>query len=185
MPDTTAKIRQYSHADRVPILIDNEIKVWESMSIMEYANEKFPEKKMWPVDSKKRAHARSIANEMHSGFQTLREVMPHHLKRSYTKFDWSKAKKDIGRVKEIWTECLEKNGGPFLFGDFSIADAMYAPVVNRFVTYGIPLEPTIEKYVKTMRSLPAHQKWISGAMKENFEAKLHEDKLGEFTVVTT
>lgn len=175
LPDTNKQIKKYSPSGFVPVLLDEGLAVWDTMAIMEYLNEKFPEKQMWPKDSHTRAKARSVSNEMHSGFQTMREVMSHHMKKKYENYNWSKAKKDVDRIQQIWTECLLEHGGPFLFGKFSIADAMFAPVVNRFITYGIPMEPVIQKYVDTIRNLPAHQKWINSALDENFTGKSHED----------
>lgn len=172
--DTADQIEKFSPSGWVPVLVDDDLAIWDSLAIMEYLNEKYPDKKMWPKDARVRARARAISNEMHSGFQAMRSLMSHHLKKTYSNFDWSGARADVERVKEIWINALRESGGPFLFGDFSIADAMYAPVVNRFITYGIPVESNIKNYVETMRNLPAHQKWIEGAMKEDFVVKRYE-----------
>lgn len=166
-PQTTSEILKYSPSAKVPALIDGDINIWESLAIAEYLNDKYPEKNMWPADIKQRATARTISNEMHAGFQTMRNHMPHDLKKQLTNFDYGPAKADIERIKKIWGDCLTKSGGPFLFGNFSIADAMYAPVVNRFVTYGVLLEPDIAQYVETLRALPAHQEWIQQGLAEN------------------
>ncbi|MGE3387481.1 MAG: glutathione S-transferase family protein, partial [Bdellovibrionales bacterium] len=144
---TREQILKYSPSGKVPALVDKGVTIWESMAIAEYLNEKYPEKKMWPARPQDRAWARSISNEMHAGFQTMRNHMQHDIKKRLTNFDWSVAKEDVERVKEIWMQCLHEFKGPYLFGNFSIADAMYAPVVNRFVTYDIPLEPEIRAYV--------------------------------------
>lgn len=174
MPDTRANILAYSPSGRVPVLIDGGLVIWESLAIMEYLAEKFPDKRMWPVNQRQRAIARSVANEMHAGFANLRKTMPHHLKKRLPGFDSSKVSDDIKRIKEIWTSCLEQSGGPFLFGDFTIADAMYAPVVNRFITYDVSLVGAAREYAARVRELPAHQEWIDGAMKEDFIAPMHD-----------
>ncbi len=174
LPTTREEIRQFSPSGKVPALIDGEITVWESLAIAEYLNEKFPEKQMWPKDHRARAMARSIANEMHGGFQNMRNHMPHDLKKKLAVFDLGPAKEDVHRVKEIWKKCLNEFQGPFLFGDFSIADALYAPVVNRFVSYAVPVEGVVEKYVKTIRQLPAHALWIDQGEKETLRMMRYE-----------
>lgn len=173
LPETTAEIKKYSPSGRVPALVDDELVVWESSAIMEYLNDKYPEKKMYPLDMKERARARSMAMEMHAGFSKMRERLSFNIKKSYQDFDFGNAISDIERIKSIWTEQLERSKGPFLFGDFSIVDAMYAPVVGRFVTYGVPVEGAIKKYCETMMNLPALTEWYAGAMKEDFEAVNH------------
>jgi glutathione S-transferase len=172
-PTTSAEILKYSPTAKVPALNDGPITVWDSLAICEYVNEKFPNMQMWPKDPAARAWARSISAEMHSGFGVMRQVMSHDLQKQNTSFVSHEAQKDIDRVKEIWTSCLKKSGGPFLFGSFSIADAMYAPVVNRFVSYAVPTEGPVSAYVKAMRELPAHQEWIREGLKETVEAPFH------------
>ena len=173
-PNTTAEILKYSPTAKVPALVVNDQVIWDSLAICEYLNDKYPEKQMWPKDITKRALARSVSSEMHSGFQVMREVMSHNLHTHQKTFVSQKADKDIKRVKEIWNECLKNSGGPFLFGDFSIADAMYAPVVNRFISYAVPVEePEIKKYMSLIRELPAHKEWIDAGMKETIEAPNH------------
>jgi glutathione S-transferase len=173
-PDTAQQIAQYSRAGKVPILVDGDLRIWDSLAIMEYVNEKFPGKNMWPKEIRARARARAISCEMHSGFQTMRSVMSHHLKKTFSDFNWSSAESDVNRVKDIWRTALRDSPGPFLFGDFSIADAMYAPVVNRFITYGIPIEANIKGYVEAIRNLPAHQAWINDAIHEDFKVPRYE-----------
>lgn len=163
---STAEILKYSKSGKVPALVDGDITVWESLAIAEYLNEKYPEKQMWPKNLADRATARSIANEMHAGFLNMRTHMPHDLHKQLTNFDWAIAQKDIERIFEIWHLCLKNSKGPFLFGDFSIADAMFAPVVNRFISYGIKIDSTLEKYMTTIRELPAHAEWIKAAKVE-------------------
>ncbi len=131
-PDTTANILKYSPTARVPVLIDGDLHIWDSFAIAEYLHEKYPEKNLWPSNSSQRAMARSVSAEMHSGFSDLRQHLSHDLQKNFKEYDWSKADADIKRVKEIWTGCLKESGGPYLFGSFTIADAMYAPVANRF-----------------------------------------------------
>lgn len=176
-PNTKEEILKYSPTAKVPSLVDGGQVVWDSLSICEYLNDKFPEKNLWPKDLATRAWARSVSAEMHSGFATMRKVMSHDLQKQNKTFTSHEAESDIARVKEIWTACLKKSNGPFLFGAFSIADAMYAPVVNRFITYAVPVdqnkEPEIAKYMKAIRDLPAHQKWISAGLKETISAPFH------------
>jgi glutathione S-transferase len=159
-PETQSEILKYSSSGKVPCLIDEDLLVWDSLSIAEYLNEKYPEKQMWPSALVTRAIARSISAEMHSGFPDLRRLMPYDLNKNLTSFNWSECSKDIERVKSIWRDCLMRSNGPFLFGNFTIADAMYAPVVDRFISYGIPLDSLLLKtYMETMRNLPAHKEW--------------------------
>lgn len=176
-PQTDAEIARYSPGGKVPALVDGDLTVWDSLAICEYLNERYPGRGMWPDDLRDRALARSVSAEMHSGFQVMREVMSHDLQKRQKTFVSHAAREDIDRVKEIWTECLRRSGGPFLFGAFSIADAMYAPVVNRFLTYAVPVdparEPEVERYLRTIRELPAHRRWIEAALLETYDAPLH------------
>ena len=173
LPETEAAILRYSPSGKVPALLHEGQVIWESLAIAEYLHEKFPEKNMWPSDARARAHARSVANEMHGGFQAMREHLSHDLQKELTAYDHGPAREDLARVQAIWTDCLERSGGPFLFGNFSIADAMYAPVVNRFVSYAVPRNPLVQKYVDAIRQLPAHQEWIRAARAETFVAAHH------------
>lgn len=172
-PDTEQNILKYSPSKKVPALVDADVTVWESMAIMEYLNEKFPLKQMWPADARKRALARSVANEMHSGFSTMRNLMSHDLQKNLPDFDYSAALTDVNRVMDIWRECLHQSGGPFLFGSFSIADAMFAPVVNRFITYDVKVDTDCAKYIMAMRELPAHKAWIEAGLVEKLIAPRH------------
>ncbi len=165
--ESSAAIHQYSPSSKVPALLDNEMLVWDSLAIFEYLNEKYPEKKMWPFTKEQRAHARSVCCEMHSGFHVMRELMTHNVKVYHPNFDYSPALKDVQRIIEIWHDCFERSGGPFLFGSqFTIADAMFAPVVNRFVSYDVKCNSVTLDYIKLIRSLPAHQEWIAAGIKE-------------------
>lgn len=166
-PDTTDEILKFSPTAKVPLLVDERISIWESLAICEYLNEKYPEKQMWPRAPHFRAQARAISSEMHAGFATLRKLLPHDLKKNLTNFDSSPAQADIQRIFEIWSQALSLSGGPFLYGSFSIADAMYAPVVNRFVNYGVKVPANLTGYITTIRNLPAHKEWIEAGLKEN------------------
>jgi glutathione S-transferase len=174
LPETTQEILKFSPSAKVPALIDNGLVIWESLAIMEYLNEKFPNKQMYPKDEAQRAIARSVSAEMHAGFAILREHLHFHAKREFSNYDLGPALKDIQRIKNIWEENLKKSGGPFLFGDFSIADAMFAPVICRFKTYGVPTEGVVKKYFETMLNLPSVKSWYQGAMAEDFIAADHE-----------
>src|SRR3954452_17100946 len=148
MPDTDANIRKYSPSGRVPALIDGELTVWDSLSICEYLNEKFPEKRLWPQDRARRAIARSLCAEMHSGFANLRNDCSMKIVQQYPyKPLRPETQKDVDRVVELWTRALRENGGPFLFGkEPCIADAYFAPVVSRFRTYSIPVTGAVKAY---------------------------------------
>lgn len=172
-PETTTEILKYSATGKVPAFVDGSVSVWESLAIAEYLNDKYPEKNMWPKSLENRAWARAISNEMHAGFSTMRTLMSHDLQKHIPGFDTSKARADITRVQKIWTDCLQEFKGPYLFGEFSIADAMYAPVVNRFITYDVKSSELIEKYIINIRNNHAHQEWIQAGLKETFRAKDH------------
>jgi glutathione S-transferase len=168
-PDTTARVAQYSAAGRVPVLIDGRTTIWDSLAICEYLAEQFPDKAMWPHDVAARATARSICAEMHSGFTGLRSAMWMNVRASFPgKGRTPEAQADIGRVCEIWENCLTRFGPhQFLFGDFSIADAFYAPVVMRFRTYRVALAPALHAYMNRVIEHPAVAQWVAGAMAEN------------------
>jgi glutathione S-transferase len=170
-PQTTPEIKKYSPSGRVPVLVHNETRVWDSLAICEYLTELYPDKEMWPENPKARAWARSISCEMHSGFQALRENLPMKCKEKFQDFDTSKATTDIARINDIWTEARTQHrlAGPYLFGQFSIADAMYAPVVFRFNTYGVKTFGFVKDYVETMLKHPSMQEWVGAARDENAE----------------
>lgn len=168
-PGTKAEIAKHSPSGRVPCLIDGGTAIWDSLSIAEYLAEKFPEKGLWPADPKARAIARSVAAEMHSGFQALRAFWPMNFAREGMRHMTSGIEADIARIAGIWETCRRDFGrdGPFLFGRFSIADAMYAPVVSRFQTYGpVALPPLAEEWRAMMWALPAMREWGAGAKAE-------------------
>ena len=174
MPDTTTNIKKYNPTGKVPALMDNDLLIWESAAIMEYLNERFPEKQMYPASLKDRAIARALSMEMHAGFGKMRELLSFNIRNNFTDFDYSPALEDINRVKAIWTEALTKSKGPFLFGEFSIADAMYEPVIGRFKSYGVPTDGLVKDYCESMMNLPAMKEWYEGAMKEDFVAANHK-----------
>jgi glutathione S-transferase len=167
-PETSNQIAEYSAAGRVPVLISGQIKVWDSLAICEYLAEQFPEKNLWPQDVAARAMARSVVAEMHSGFSGLRSAMSMNIKMSFPgRGRTAAAQADIGRISEIWEDCLALHGHQkFLFGEFSIADAFFAPVVMRFHTYGVSLAPALHAYCERMRAHPALAQWIREALAE-------------------
>ncbi|MGI8527497.1 MAG: glutathione S-transferase family protein [Pseudolabrys sp.] len=181
-PDTQEKILGFSPAGKVPILVDGDIRVWESLSILEYLADKFPDRKLWPQDAAARAQARSIASEMHAGFAPLRQACPMNMRRpeQLLALD-AETKANVTRIDAIWTECRGRfgekagNGGPFLFGTFGAADAMYAPVVSRFHTYGVGVSQTAREYMRAMMALPAWKEWVAAGTKEPWV--LQEDEL--------
>jgi len=168
-PETSSLIAKYSSAGKVPVLIAGETTIWDSLAICEYLAEQFPDKGMWPHDVAARAIARSICAEMHSGFTGLRTAMWMNIRANFPgKGRTPAAQADIARVCEIWEDCLARSGPhQFLFGDFSIADAYYAPVVMRFRTYGVWLPPAVQAYVDRVVAHPAVARWINEAMQEN------------------
>jgi len=163
------KILSFSRSGKVPALIDGDVTVWDSLAIIEYLAEKFPETRLWPEDRAARAHARSISAEMHSGFMPLRNECGMNLHRPIRAVALSDdARANVARIQDIWAECHRRycRQGPFLFGAFSGADAMYGPVVHRFRTYAIPVKPDAQHYVDAMLSLPAFQEWTRDGLAE-------------------
>jgi glutathione S-transferase len=150
------------------------VKVWDTLAIGEYLNEIKPKAGLLPADVKARAHCRAICGEMHSGFSSMRGALPMNLKARFPGFKgWSRAQGDIDRVLAIWRECFSAYGGPYLFGNKPcIADAMYAPVVTRFLTYDIPLDKPAMAYCKRVMELPAMKEWLAAA-------KLEPDEIDE------
>ena len=166
-PADKNRILSFSRAGKVPALIDGDVTIWDSLSILEYLAEKFPEKKLWPIDRAGRAHARSISAEMHSGFMALRNECGMNLHRKVAAVALSDdARANVARIQQIWSECHQRYGGPFLFGGFSAADAMYAPVVHRFRTYAIEVAPAARHYFDAMMALPAFQQWTRDGLAE-------------------
>ena len=164
-PEFASAIPRWSPSGRVPALRHGELVVWDSLAICEYANEAFLAGAGWPVDIAARATARSASAEMHSGFQALRSALPMNCRRRVSGFaPDAAAKRDIERVCALWRDCRGRFAtGHFLFGGFSIADAMYAPVALRFITYGIALDADARAYVDALLALPALQEWLRDA----------------------
>jgi glutathione S-transferase len=162
-------ILSFSAAGKVPTLIDGDVTVWDSLAIIEYLAERFPDKKLWPEDPAARAHARSISAEMHSGFLPFRGECGMNLHRPIGAIALSAdARANAARIEEIWLDCRERYGarGPFLFGAFTAADAMFAPVVHRFRTYAIEVAPRAKAYMETMMALPAFAEWTRDGLAE-------------------
>ena len=172
------KILAHSPAGKVPVLIDGATYVWESLAILEYAAEKFPNAGLWPSDPAARAHARAISTEMHAGFAALRNECGMTMWRPPARKDLSDdAKANIARIQALWTDARTRfgAGGPFLFGRFSAADAMYAPVVSRFETYAIDVIAPVKAYMQAMIALPAWQEWRRAALNEKWVIPQFED----------
>ena len=171
------RILDVSRAGKVPILVDGEVTVWDSLAIIEYVAERFPEKRLWPENAAHRAHARAVSAEMHSGFAALRNECGMNLHRPVRAIDLSgEARANIARVEEIWAECRERYGqsGPFLFGAFGAADAMFAPVVHRFRTYAVAVSKQSQGYMDTMMAQPAFAEWTKAALAETIVIKKFE-----------
>ena len=169
--DTKAQILAHSPSGKVPALIDGDLTVWDSLAICEYLAEKasLNHVDLWPADPKARAEARSVSAEMHSGFAALRQQMSMEVAASRPgEGQTPEVLADIARIAALWTSCRERfaAAGPFLFGAFSVADAMYAPVAFRFHTYGVELPPLAAAYRDTLLALPAMQEWAAGARAE-------------------
>lgn len=168
-PGFAAQIAQYSPAGKVPTLVDDDITVWDSLSISEYLAERFPEQALWPADPAARALARSVCAEMHSGFPNVRNLLPMNVTAVLPGCGWNVAvQREVERIAAIWTDLRTRFGaeGPFLFGHFTVADAFYAPVVSRFATYGIHLPDLAKQYADFILALPAMQEWIAAAREE-------------------
>ena len=168
-PDTKEKIKRHSAAGRVPVLHHGDITVWESLAILEYLAESFPDAGLWPEGKAARAMARSVSSEMHAGFQALRSTCPMNMRRAKRRLGLPPAAiADVRRIEELWAGCREAQGqgGHFLFGSFTAADAMYAPVVNRFEVYDVPVSRETRAYMEAVMALPAWQGWRKAAMAE-------------------
>jgi glutathione S-transferase len=166
---TVAGIDKYSAAGKVPVLMVDGEPVWDSLAICETAAELFPDKQLWPADAGARRVARSVCAEMHSSFQAVRGAMPMNIRNRYPGKGMSPAvQRDIDRIVEIWGSCRSRfgQGGPLLFGRFSVADAFYAPVVTRFQTYGVTLPKAAQEYCNAVLALGAVREWIAGASEE-------------------
>lgn len=166
-PNSKEELLKVSPSGRVPALEHDGLLIWDSLAICEYANELFPEAKLWPEDRAKRARARAISAEMHSGFLPMRQAMPMNLDARKTGMEFKpEILAEARRIQEIWRDALAASGGPFLFGAFTIADAMFAPVTTRFTTYGIDMDATCRAYVDAIAALPSMQQWYADAVLE-------------------
>lgn len=169
------KIRTFSPTGKVPCLIDGEIPVWESLSILEYLAEAFPEAHLLPSSPKDRALCRSVCAEMHAGFQGIRQFMSMNVRKFLPGKGWpkdpearAKVEREVARIDGLWSDLCQAHGaqGPFLFGHFTMADAMFAPVVSRFKTYDIALSPAAQAYADSILALPEMVEWIADGVKE-------------------
>ncbi|MGN6648466.1 glutathione S-transferase family protein [Trinickia sp.] len=178
-PDTTARILEHSPSGKVPCLVtDDGQSIWETLAILETLAERFPQHHVWPSDPAARAHARAISSEMHAGFAELRTNMSMNVRAQRAgKGATPGTLADIARIDAIWSECLTRYGGPFLFGaTFCAADAMYAPVVSRFITYAPPLSEAARAYMKHVSAVPAVREWFDDARRETHRlAELDDD----------
>ncbi len=175
VPFETAEFKQQvgavSGTGKVPVLIDGDIQIWELLAILEYLAERFPEAGLWPKHVAARSHARVVANEMHAGFQPLRGHLPMNLARPVIKRDLTPAVvENVKRIEALWADCRARfgQGGPFLFGEFCAADAMYAPVISRFHTYDADVGDTAGDYMSAVMALPAWRQWSAAAVKETW-----------------
>lgn len=177
-PGALERKLSYSPAGKVPILVDGDLCIWDSLAIVEYLAEKFPDKAIWPTGSEARAVARSVSAEMHSGFVSLRSRMPLNCRASRPDAGRGPGvQEDIDRIREVWCECRARYGsaGEFLFGDFTAADAMFAPVASRFQTYGVALDGDAGEYSETILALPPVSEWVEAARAEPWQiAKFDE-----------
>ena len=161
------EIGRYTPAGRVPVLLDGDLAIWDTLAIAEYVAEAFPDRRLWPVERPRRARARSLAAEMHSGFATLRQAMPMNVSASLPGRGWSIAvQRDVDRLVAMWRQCLDASGGPMLFGDFGIVDAFYAPVVSRLATYDVALPADIAAYRDRVLALRGMRAWAEAAAAE-------------------
>lgn len=167
--DWRQSISQYSPSGKVPALIDGDVTIWDSLAIAEYLAEKFPDEQLWPRDAAARACARAVSAEMHAGFQALRAQMPMNVRRKFRgKGHSAEVLKDVARISALWQDCRTRfgGGGSFLFGKFCIADAMYAPVVSRLLTYAVKVDSESADYIHAVSTLPSFQAWVSDAQHE-------------------
>ncbi|HEY9146763.1 MAG TPA: glutathione S-transferase family protein [Thiobacillus sp.] len=176
-PGSTEALATWSPSGKVPALHDGGLRVWDSLAICEYLNERFPDKQLWPADAAARAVARSVSAEMHAGFAALRQHMSMNIRaRRPGQGRAPECLADVERILAIWTDCRARfgAGGDFLFGRFGIADAMYAPVALRFQTYGVALEGAARDYAKAVLALPALQEWVAAGVAETERIEMFE-----------
>jgi glutathione S-transferase len=160
-------IRRKSPSGKVPVLVDGDLALPESLAIIEYLHDKYPAKGIWPSNRLERARARAAATEMHGGFPVLRQWAPMNLRASHPgKVDVDKVAGELRRLEQIWGELTDRSGGPYLFGNFGGADAMFAPMATRIRTYDLPVSDSAAEYVEAIYALPAFQEWLALAIKE-------------------
>jgi glutathione S-transferase len=182
--DFKARVGRISGTGKVPALADGNVQVWESLAILEYLAEKFPNARLWPADPAARAHARAIVAEMHAGFVPLRRLLPMNMWRPVQKRDLTpEVQSNVRRIEAMWTDCRTRYGagGSFLLGAFGAADAMYAPVVSRFHTYAVEVNAVARTYMDAVMALPAWGEWRAAALKEPWV--LAEDEVDWPTVL--
>jgi glutathione S-transferase len=176
--DTREKLSAYSPSGKAPALVDGDVAIWESLAIIEYLAEKYPRKPIWPQTRPARAHARALAAEMHAGFQPLRVHLPTNFRRAVRPRELTpEAANDVARIEAAWAAARHRfgRGGPFLFGGFCAADAMFAPVVNRLHIYAVDVAPPTRAYMDAIIALPAWQQWEKGAFAEEWRIERFED----------
>lgn len=176
-PTTASDIARHSPTGRVPVLKDGALTVWDSLAITEYLAERFPAAGLWPAEPDARAHARAVAAEMHSSFQALRQNMPMNVRAAKPgRGRTPEVMTDIARIAALWQDCRACYGaaGPFLFGPFTAADCFFAPVVTRFTTYGVALDPVCEAYAAAVSAWPALIEWCAGAAAEPWRIAKYE-----------
>jgi len=167
-----ATIGKINPVAKVPVLVDGDVVVWDTLAIAEYLTEQFPQQQLWPQDPKARARARSLCAEMHSGFGALRSACPMNIEASLPDTgaliwrDQPGVRADVARLVAMWQDALAHSGGPLLFGDFSVADAYYAPVVTRINTYALPVPADVRAYIERVCALPGVKAWVAGAQAE-------------------
>ena len=183
-PDFKARVSPVSGTGKVPVLSDADVHVWESLAILDYLAEKFPQAGLWPASPQARALARAVSAEMHAGFVPMRRHLPMNIWRPVMKRELPpEVAANVQRIERIWTDCRTRfgQGGPFLFGGFGAADAMYAPVVSRFRTYAVAVGPEARRYMDAVMALPAWAEWRAAAVKEPWV--LPEDEVDWPTVL--
>jgi len=169
------KIRKKSPSGKVPVLVDGDVVIPETIAIMEYLHDKYPAKGIWPSNRVERALARSAAAEMHGGFNALRNEAPMNLRASHPgKVDPDLVAADLKRVERLWGELISRSGGPYLFGSFTAADAMFAPLATRIRTYELAVTDLAMEYVEAIYALPAFQEWLAEAVKETWTVEHDE-----------
>jgi glutathione S-transferase len=160
-------IKAATPAGKVPVLVDGNLVVWESLAILEYLADRFPDAGFWPEEIAARARARSMAHEMHGGFGALRSECPMNMAREVRPIAVSDGvRRDVARIEQLWSEALSASNGPFLFGDFTNTDAMFAPVVNRLEIYALSTHEAVARYSAAMKALPAWAEWEAAGRAE-------------------